>query len=147
MCFEGGQNPIKCRVYLAFKWNLLQERLVGVLQPNILRYHLRLSHVAPMWKYFHLAMWPRSTIALVCSLCVLRFFAFLMRNLIDVQCTELPPSHVLSVSFSTITMVTVLYRVCQSVSKFWHLELFDGIYYVIGHLELFGLNHLRKNDP
>ena len=30
------------------------------------------------------------------------------------------------------------------VSKFWHLELFDGIYYVIGHLELFGRNHLRK---
>ena len=65
MCFEGGQNPIECRVYLAFKWNLLQERLVGVLQPNILRYHLRLSHVAPMWKYFHLAMWPRSTIGVL----------------------------------------------------------------------------------
>ena len=33
---------------------------------------------------------------------------------------------------------------CQSVSKFWHLELFDVIYYVIWYLELFGRNQLKK---
>ena len=35
---------------------------------------------------------------------------------------------------------------CQLVSKFWHLELFDGIYYVIWHLELFGRDQW-KNSP
>ena len=32
-----------------------------------------------------------------------------------------------------------------SVSKFWHLELFDGIYYVIWHLELLGGSQLKKS--
>ena len=34
---------------------------------------------------------------------------------------------------------------CQPVSKFWHLELFDGIYYVIWHLELLGGHQFKKD--
>ena len=35
---------------------------------------------------------------------------------------------------------------CQLVSKFRHLELFDGVYYVIWHLELLG-GTSEKNHP
>ena len=33
---------------------------------------------------------------------------------------------------------------CQLVSKFWHLELFHGVYCVIWHFELFWGDHLKK---
>ena len=52
------------------------------------------------------------------------------------------PSYIQGVSFNWSLPKS---SKCQSVSKFWHLELFDVIYYVIWYLELFGRDQLKKN--